>query len=164
VARRPAVSSVSAPCARLPAPDERPHPGLQLRQVERLGEIVVGADVESLDAILERIAGGEHHHRDARPAPAQAPQDLEAVELGQAEIEYDEVVVLRGQHVVRLGAVAGAVHRVISRAQRAREPVGQYRIVFDYEDAHIPNIGLAGFISASANRVSRSCDVTCSTA
>ncbi len=142
--------------ARLPAPDERPHARLQLRQVERLGEVVVRADVESLDAVFERVARGEHHHRDARTAPAQAPQDLEPVELGQAEIENHEVVVLRGQHVVRLVAVPRAVHRVVGRAQRARQAIGQDRIVFDYEDAHvIPDAGLAVFISTTTSGVSR---------
>jgi hypothetical protein len=39
--------------ARLAAPDQRPHARLQLGEIERLGEVVVGAEVETLDPVLE---------------------------------------------------------------------------------------------------------------
>src|SRR5690349_23606492 len=40
------------------APDQRAHTRLELRQVERLGHVVVGAEIEAGDAVLERVARG----------------------------------------------------------------------------------------------------------
>jgi hypothetical protein len=61
------------------APRERAQPCAQLRERERLGQIVVGAAIEAADPILHSDAGGQHQHRcpDARgPQPA---TDLESV-------------------------------------------------------------------------------------
>ena len=60
---------------------------------------------------------------------------------GQAQIEDHEVVGLRGEHVIGFGAVVDAVDRVVRVAQRAREPVGEHRIVFYDEDAHARRSG-----------------------
>ncbi len=65
------------------------------------------------------------------PAPPQPFQDVESVEPGQSEIEYHQIVILRGEHVIGLYPVVSAVDRVVGLAQRAREPVGQHRVVFD---------------------------------
>src|ERR687893_2092472 len=43
--------------ARWAAPEQGPQAGQQLLALERLDEVVVGADVEPLDARLERVAG-----------------------------------------------------------------------------------------------------------
>src|SRR5262249_2212186 len=144
VEHRPAPGGVEAqgavrqhrPAARMPTADQRAHACLQLGQLERLGGIVVGAQIEALDAVIQGIARSENQYRHARAAMAQPAQDLEAVELGQAQIEYHQVVFLRGEHVVRLPAFAEAVHGVIGVAQRTCEPVGQYGLVLDYEYAH----------------------------
>src|SRR6266571_3109882 len=50
------------PVDRRPA-DERPHPAPQLRQRERLGQVVVRADLEPADPVLQGAAGGQHQDR-----------------------------------------------------------------------------------------------------
>src|SRR5213083_669154 len=45
------------------AADERPHPNPQLRQRERLGQVVVRADLEPADPVLQGAAGGQHQDR-----------------------------------------------------------------------------------------------------
>src|SRR6185312_5334342 len=63
--------------------DERANAGKQLGKRKRLGQVVVGADVESTDAVVDSIAGRQH--QDWRPA-ADLPEpsaDLDAVEVGQ---------------------------------------------------------------------------------
>ena len=76
----------------LAAADQRAHARLELGQVERLGHVVVGAEVEALDPLLERVARGEDQHRHARAPVAQAPQHRQAVELGQRDVEHHQVV------------------------------------------------------------------------
>ena len=58
---------------------QRPQPGEQLVDVEGLGEVVVGAGVEALDA-LARVAprGARPPGGDDAAAPDAAPLDLEA--------------------------------------------------------------------------------------
>ena len=47
---------------------QRTDPGLQFAQRERLDQVVVGADIEPLNAIVDRIPSGQH--QDRRPVAA----------------------------------------------------------------------------------------------
>ena len=87
---RQVADDVAARAARRAAAQQRAQAGEQLLALERLDEVVVGAGVEALDAAVERVAGGEHEDRHVAVG-AQAPGDLDAVELGQAEVEDDQV-------------------------------------------------------------------------
>ena len=62
------------------------------RERERLHEIVVGAEIEPLHAILDGVFRRQHQHRRLQPAPAQRGQHFEAVALRQHQIEQHEVV------------------------------------------------------------------------
>ena len=72
------------------AAQHRPDARLELAGLERLEHVVVGAGVERLhDAVVVVPGGGDddRHRRDR----AQHPQQLPAVQVGQAEVEDDEV-------------------------------------------------------------------------
>ena len=58
------------------APQQRAYAREQLAQCERLDEVVVGAGVEAGDAVVDLLARGEHQHRRAVAARAQAPAHL----------------------------------------------------------------------------------------
>ena len=47
-----------------PPPEQRVHARQQLLEVERLDEVVVGAGLEALHAVLDLVTGGEHEDRD----------------------------------------------------------------------------------------------------
>jgi hypothetical protein len=57
---------------------------------EGFGEVVVGAGVEGVDLGVFGVAGGEDDDRRGGPA-AQGLDDGDAVEIGQAEVEDDQV-------------------------------------------------------------------------
>ena len=122
--------------ARRAAAQQRAQAGEQLLALEGLDEVVVGAGVEALDARLDRVAGGEHEDRDV-VGRAQAPGHLHAVELGQPEVEDDEVGVEGGRLVERRLAVAGDAHLVALQAQRALEHLGDLLVVLDDEHAWV---------------------------
>ena len=90
---------------RLGAPQQRPQARLELLQRERLDQVVVGAGVQPGDAVVHRVAGGEHQHRRAVARVAQAAADLQAVDAGHRDVEHDRVVAHVGQAVQRLAAV-----------------------------------------------------------
>ncbi len=101
------------------------HAGLQLDQLERLGQVVVGTQVQALDAFFEAAARRQDHHgrlRACAAARAQAAQHFEAIELGQAQVEDDEGVVLRVQQAVGLLAVGRAFDRQLGVAQGRGQP------------------------------------------
>ena len=96
-------------------PHGRAHPGQQLVHLERLGDVVVRAGVERLDLLVAGRPRGQHDDRHRVPS-ADAVQDLDAVEVGQSEVEDDDVGMEAGD------AVEGARARwsAISTSQPAR--------------------------------------------
>ena len=73
----------------------RPHAREQLVHAERLGDVIVGAEIERLDLAGLVAAARQDDDRDALVARSDRPQQLEPVDIGQAEIENDEVGLLR---------------------------------------------------------------------
>ena len=73
------------------APQQRLDPAHQLAQPERLGQVVVGAELEADDLVDLVVAGGQDEDRRLRPGRAQPAEDLEAVHARQAHVEDDEV-------------------------------------------------------------------------
>ena len=72
------------------APDDRPDAGRQLVGVERLGDVVVGAEVEALRLVGGRALGREEDHRH-RALLAELAHDLDPVEVRHDDVEEDDV-------------------------------------------------------------------------
>ncbi len=69
------------------ATEQRPQPGLQLTQGERFDEVVIGAGLEAVDAVVDRVAGGQHQDRRAVARGAHPAAHLETVDLRHHHIE-----------------------------------------------------------------------------
>ena len=67
----------------------RLHPCDELGGRERLREVVVAAELEPEHAVDLAVARGEEDHRDLRRLP-QALAHLEAVDVGEPDVEHDE--------------------------------------------------------------------------
>ena len=100
---------------------ERAQPRDELGERERLDEVVVGAAVEAGDAVLDRVARGEHEHGRPDAVVAQAAADLEAVDAGQHHVEHDRVVVGGARHPQRVLALDGDVGEQPLVAQAAAD-------------------------------------------
>ena len=135
---RPAWRSFS-PTGPAGAAQQRAQPRAELLERERLDEVVVGAGVEPLHAVRDRVARGEHQHRRAVAGGAQPAADLEPVGLGHQDVEDDRVRRLVGERVERLAAVGGELHPVAVHPQRAIERVADPGLVVHHEDAHARN-------------------------
>ena len=73
------------------AAQQRLDPAHQLAQAERLGQVVVGAELEADDLVDLVVARGQDEDRHLGAGRAQAAQDLEPVDARQADVEHDEV-------------------------------------------------------------------------
>jgi hypothetical protein len=121
--------------ARRPPPQQRAHAREQLLALERLDQVVVGADVESFHARVQRVARGQHEDRRVVLVAAQLARDLDAVHPGETQVQNDQVGE-EGLGVIQgLRAVVGELHVVALHAQRALEDLGDLLIVLDDEYA-----------------------------
>ena len=120
-----------------PATTERPQPGGQLLVGERLDEVVVGTGVEPGHPVADGVAGGEHQDRDLGAGRPDAPGDLEAGDVGQADVEDDDLDAGR-----RLGDVEAVepgrrgLDDVAVLLEESPQQADQPRVVLDDEQMH----------------------------
>ena len=69
------------------------HGGEELIGGEGLGQVLVGADPDAVDPVVLGVQGGDHDDRDQvrGPSPLQAVADLVAVDVGQHQVEQDQL-------------------------------------------------------------------------
>ena len=109
------------------------HPHHELARGERLRDIVVGADLETDDAVVGLATGGEHDHRKvaARADPA---AQREPVGAGQHQVEHDELQVLGREKRAGGVAVPGLERVEALTLEVADEDVADEGLVVDDED------------------------------
>ena len=130
------------------AAQQRAQPRQHLLHVEGLGDIIVGAGVETLHLVAPAVARGQDQHRHGAAGLAPGLEHRNAVRLGQADVEHDRVIGLGVAEKPALFAVERAVDRVARRFQRVDDLAIEILVVFDHEQAH------EGFdVSSSADQV-----------
>ena len=122
--------------------DARQH----LFEMERLGDIVVGAGVEALHLVAPAVARGENQHRHGAAGAAPGLQHRDAIHFGQADIEDHRVIGLGLAEIVALLAVEGAVDHIAGVGQRRGELPVEVGIVLDHEETQ------GNFLPVSARR------------
>jgi hypothetical protein len=97
-------------------------------------EVVVGAEAEALDLVVDRRRRGEHE--DARVAAAQLGAHVVAVHAGKVTVQHDDVVVVDGGPLEGRVAVEHDVdgHRVAP--QPVGDRVGEEALVLNHQYAH----------------------------
>ena len=73
------------------AAQDRADAGDELLEAERLGHVVVAAERQAADLVLGRVARGEEDDRHAAALGAEPLGDLEALHVGQHDVEHDQV-------------------------------------------------------------------------
>ena len=118
------------------SPDQRANARHELREGERLDEVVVGPGVQPLDAVADVVAGGEHEDRRPSAPGPQLSADGEAVELGEHDVEDDRVVRVLGPRPQPVRPGRRDVDGVPLLLEPALEERGHLRLVLDDEDPH----------------------------
>ena len=88
-----AIASVvpsSRGCCRGAAAEECFHPGEQLRHLEWLDQVVVGAELQADDLVHDLAAGGQHQDRRLEALLSQRAADVEPVAAGQHHVQQDQ--------------------------------------------------------------------------
>ena len=121
---------------KLPA-QQSAHPGLQLLQLEGLGQIVVRPQIQPGHLVRELRPGGEDQHPQLRPLPPDAAQQLQPLQARQVQIQDHQVIGLHKQPLVGVRAVIAAVHCIFFQLQILRDPVAQEALVLHHQNPHL---------------------------
>ena len=121
---------------RLGPPQHRPHPRHQLAGAERLGDVVVGADLQSAHAV--RLLAARRQHDDRLAARGGLAPDLPAhFEPGderQHPVEDDQVRLAFLDRRQPFLAVDGDRHAVALFFEVVAQQLDQCRLVFDNQN------------------------------
>ena len=91
----------------------------QLLDGERLDEVVVGACVEPLDPVVDRVPRSDDQNGDGIASVAERAADVEAADLGHQEIEDDRVGRRGAVLCQRVGAVDSLADLVVDAERTA---------------------------------------------
>lgn len=116
---------------------------------EGFGDVVIGTELESEDPVHLGGPGGEDEDGDTfgERVALEAFADLEPVDVGEHEVEHDEVGPLGPGGVEGLEAVGGGDDEEAAVAEFAHDQVPQIGFVIDHED-----LGHATILSPSRGR------------
>src|SRR5262249_51229053 len=120
---------------------QRVEPGQQLRERERLDEIIIASRLEALDPVVHALFRREDQDRQPVRAPAQLSDQRKAVPTGKHDVHDGGVVgMLEGKLEASL-TVLGGVHRVAGFSQSLQQELAQRWIVLDDENSHTAILG-----------------------
>jgi hypothetical protein len=117
-------------------PVERSDAEHEFSECERLGEVVVGAELETGGLVVESVGGGEHEDRHAAAGGDDASRDLVTGGSGDVAVEDRDVVGVDAQQLERGVTVAGDVGRDRFQAKAVADGFGHVGLVLDDQYTH----------------------------
>ncbi len=124
---------IMGPCI---APHKRPHPGFELDQLERFGQIVIRTKIKSLDPVFDITARGQDQNGTFGSAMTQTFEYLEPVKLRKVQIKYHQAIFLGTQNVVSFLAIGDHIDRIARLSQGPCNSICQCGMIFDNKDSH----------------------------
>ncbi len=115
-------------------PQQRAHAGQQLAHRERLGDVVVGAEVEPQDPVHLGAPRRQDQHRGVVAGPPQPAEQLVAVEAREHDVEDDQVEPSRPRQPEPLAPVGGRGHLEPLAGERHLEPHPDRGVVLHHQD------------------------------
>jgi hypothetical protein len=118
------------------ATHERPQAGQELGERERLRHVVVRSGIETGDAILDRVARGEHEHGSPNACIAQAAARLVPAPAGQHHVEDDDVVLVSFRDPQGVLTAGGDICGVALLDQATADEARHLRLVLHDQRPH----------------------------
>ena len=116
------------------AAQQRTGAGDQLARAERLDQIVVGAQLQADDAVLDLALGGEHDDGHVGVV-ADGAADTLARDAREHEVEDDQVEVVLGEFLQRLLAVADGGYPIVLALKICGYGIADGLLVLHQQDA-----------------------------
>ena len=111
----------------------------QFARIEGLGQVIVGAEFETDDAVHIFAAGGEHQNGDFGFL-AEAAQDFEAIDAWEHDVEHYQIDAgLQGFFEAAV-AFMGCFHGKAFAMEELAEQRGEFGVVIDQQDVHGSNL------------------------
>ena len=120
-------------CAAIVAPEDSAHARQNFPDVERLGDVVVGAEFQPDDAIDRVTFAGDHDDRHVVGRP-HGPRDVEAVLTAEVKIQRDQVDGRRLEMRGKPGAIFGFGHAIAFEFKRVAQQRANGDVVVDDEN------------------------------
>ncbi len=122
------------------APEQDPDARLELADIERLDQVIVGTEVEALHPFFGRAARRQDQHgRPVLPGPHGA-QHVEPIHLRQVQVQDDQIEALGRGDGMRGSAIIHHVDGVATVTQEGREALCQGLIVFNEQDSQLSRL------------------------
>jgi hypothetical protein len=138
-AERPLQQQVLLP--QLPVLDLLAHFHLQQIDVERLAQVIAGAQPHRLDGGVGRRERRDHDAEDVLVDLLRGAQHVDAAQVGHFDVGDQQVDRLALEHRDRRAPVLGEQHFVALAAQHDRQQLAHRSLVVDHQDARRPAIG-----------------------
>jgi len=139
------------------APQQRADTRRQLVEIEGLGQVVVGAGIEPLHAIGDRIARGDDENGQRLAPRAQRLEELQPIGAGQPQVEQHQLEGLGDQSLCGGSRIMHPVDREALALQSRADGFADHRVVFYQQQSHGRSISsrsglLTGADGASTSR------------
>jgi hypothetical protein len=94
-------------------------------------QVIIGPEVEARHAVIDTVAGRDDEHAGGRIIGFKGAQQVEAVAVGQSQVEQHAVVAVQLYFFVGLGKIGGYLHYVPALPQCLNEGGAQGGLVFN---------------------------------
>jgi len=121
----------SQPTQGFGSPQQRLHPGEQLRETERFDQIVVGAQLQAQHPVQLRRLGGQHQDRQVIVAGAQPLANRQPVQIGQHQVQNHQIVAMLGETRQGFLSAAGDIRHAVNIAEMQFDQSGDLAVVLD---------------------------------
>lgn len=112
-------------------------PGQQLLEGKGLGDVVSGAEVETLDPIGDIGSRSQHDHRQRRLGLPDCREHLDPIAARKHLVKDDEIGLGVERKPLARDAVGGKHDLVTVRLKSAQEEVGDPCLILDDQDLHL---------------------------
>lgn len=127
------------------AAQDRPDAGQQEAEAERLGDVIVGAELEARLLVLLVILAGQENHRERRALP-QPPQQFHPVHLGHLDIEHRKIGRVLEQCLQRRFAIGIEAGDEPFGLERDRDRGEDVAVIVDQRDDLSAGCGFPGLL------------------
>ena len=104
--------------------------------MEGLGHIVVGAETETADLVLDAGEAGEDQNGSLHLGDTQRAEHFVAAHVGEIKVKQDDIVVVELAQIDTFLAEVGGVHVETFRFEHQFDALRRCGVVFDQEHTH----------------------------